>query len=373
MSGFSAPVRVTHVVVAGEIGGAERMLIDLASAPQHTGATHTVALMTPNPALAALFRSAELDVIDFGPVRDHPLAFLARAFGRRAVDWLTSLFRARGTQIVHLHTFGSQVVGTRAALRGGLPVVRTEHSTRVFEHHACWPFARWSLRRCAGAVCVSAAVQAVAADRAPWAVSRLRVIRNGIDLERFSPVAPTGSRDTPVTVALVGRLEPRKGADIALRALAQVPAVRLEIAGDGPLRLVLERLAHELRISDRVRFHGHLADVRPVLARAQAVLCSSRREGLGLALLEAMAMARPVLGFRVGGVPEIVAHDRTGLLTPEPTASALAGLLARALHAPDRLVALGNAARAWVETHASSRAMCEAYARLYAHLVSPGG
>jgi glycosyltransferase involved in cell wall biosynthesis len=362
------PVRVVHVVVAGAIGGAERMLIDLASAPRHSGAIHTVALMTPNPALAALFGSAELDVVDHGPIREHPVAFLARSFGRRAVAWLRSLFRARGTQIVHLHTFASQVVGTRAALRAGLPVVRTEHSTRVFEHPACWPFARWSLQRCAAAACVSSAVHAVAAARAPWARSRLRVIRNGIDLARFS--SPAGAPPAaPLALALVGRLEPRKGVDLALRALAQVTAARLDIVGDGPLRSDLERLAHQLGLSDRVRFHGHVGDVRPLLARAHAVLCSSRREGLGLALLEAMAMARPVLGFAVGGVVEIVAHDQTGLLTQDATPRALAALIERAVRRPEQLVALGRAARAWTETHASSRAMCEAYGRLYAELV----
>jgi len=239
----------------------------------------------------------------------------------------------------------------------------------VFEHPACWPFARWSLQRCTGAVCVSSAVHAVAAARAPWLRSRLRVIRNGIDLARFSAPAAT-PLPAPLSLALVGRLEPRKGVDIALRALARVAAARLDIVGDGPLRAGLERLARELRIADRVRFHGHVDDVRPILSRAHAVLCSSRREGLGLALLEAMAMARPVLGFAVGGVVEIVAHDQTGLLTPDATPRSLAALIERAVRRPEQLVALGRAARAWTETHASSRAMCEAYSRLYAELLS---
>lgn len=111
--------------------------------------------------------------------------------------------------------------------------------------------------------------------------------------------------------------------------------------------------------------------MRPILSRAHGVLCSSRREGLGIALLEAMAMARPVLGFEVGGVVEIVAHDRTGLLTPDATPQGLAALIEQAVRQPGRLVELGSAARAWTEAHASSRAMCEAYGRLYAELLPP--
>ena len=370
-SAAADPVQVMHVVVAGEIGGAERMLIDLARAP-HTRAGHAVALMTPNRALAALLRSAELEVFDHGAIREDPLAFLARAFGRREVAWLTALFGRHRTQIVHLHTFGSQVVGTRAARRAGLPVVRTEHSTRVFEDRACWPFSRWSLERCARSVCVSAAVRAAAETRAPWARPRIQVIRNGVDLARFRPAAPLDTSG-PLALALVGRLEPRKGADIALRALARVSDAQLDIVGDGPSRARLERLADDLGLGRRVRFHGYLDDVRGVLSRVHAVVCSSRSEGLGLALLEAMAMARPVLAFPVGGVVEIVTHERTGFVAHGDDPDALAAVIARAARERLRLVELGLSARAWVEQHASSRTMCEAYGRLYAELAGPAG
>src|SRR5262249_58973660 len=97
------------------------------------------------------------------------------------------------------------------------------------------------------------------------------------------------------------------------------------------------------------------------VARAHAVVCSSRSEGLGLALLEAMAMARPILGFAVGGVAEIVTHDQTGWLTGERTPAALAALVARAHRDPPRPAAMGSAARARVERPASARAAGRAY------------
>ena len=109
--------KVVHVVVAGEVGGAERMLIDLASHPELSGADHVVALMTPNPGLSRLFRSAGLAVHDRGPVRETAAAFLWRSLGPSDTGWLEGVLLAERADLVHLHTFGSQVVGTRAALR----------------------------------------------------------------------------------------------------------------------------------------------------------------------------------------------------------------------------------------------------------------
>ena len=134
------PVRVTHVVVAGDIGGAERLLVDLATRPRETGAEHTVALMTPNRKLADMFEGAGLKVRDRGRVRENPLAYLWRSLGPRDVAWLEDVLRKERTEIAHLHTFGSHVVGARAALRADIPFVRTEHHVSYFIDPSCSPF-----------------------------------------------------------------------------------------------------------------------------------------------------------------------------------------------------------------------------------------
>jgi glycosyltransferase involved in cell wall biosynthesis len=361
-----ARLRIVHVVVAGEIGGAERMLADLAARPDQSGADHVVALMTPNDALAAFFRDAGLDVRDRGRVREDAAAFLWRTLGPRDVAWLAELLAEERAHAVHLHTFGSQVVGARAALRRGIPVVRTEHSTRVYTDASCWPFARWSLRRATAIAAISAHVRDVALSRAPWIAPRLDVIPNGVDTSIFAPPArppPPG----PFRFALVGRLEPRKGIDLALDALALVPDVRLDVVGDGDQRARLEARAAPL--GQRVTFHGRLDDVRPVVGACDAALCSSREEGLGIALLEAMAMAKPVVGFPVGGVPEFVTNGETGLLARAHTAAALAERMRDALAERAGLPALGRAARARVEAGFSIDAMRSAYGALYARAV----
>jgi glycosyltransferase involved in cell wall biosynthesis len=364
-SGTTGP-RVVHVVVGGEIGGAERMLVELAGAA--SGAEHTVALFTPSEALADMLRRAGLRVVDRGRVREGPLPFLWRSMGPSDVAWLAGVLRRERADVAHLHTFASQVLGTRAALRTGARVLRTEHSTRAFDDPTCWPFSRWSLARADASVAVSDHVRAVALGRAPSAAAKVRVVYNGVDTDRFAPTPRDASRGGPFTFVSLGRLEPRKGVDLALEALAMCPGARLEIVGDGGSRPALEVRARSLGLRERVTFHGMLDDVRPVVARADAVIASSRSEGLGVALLEAMAMGVPVVGFAVGGVPESVVDGATGMLAPAGHVAALAGLMRKAAAAPESMRAMGTAARARVVERFSSRAMREGYARVYAEL-----
>lgn len=358
--------RVLHVVVAGEVGGAERMLVDLATRPAETGAEHSIALRTPSDALRQLFGDAGLRVHDRGPRREGPLPFLWSTLGPHDVGWLRSVIEAESARVVHLHTFASQVVGTRAARLAGARVLRTEHSTRVYDDPSCWPFSRWSLARADAAVAISEHVRRVALARAPWAAGKLHVIPNGVDTRRFVPDA--GPKPDAFTFVLVGRLEPRKGVDLAISALATVPDARLEVVGDGAQRATLSTRARALGLTDRVRFHGYVADTRPLLARAHAALCTSRAEGQGIALLEAMATGLAVVGFAVGGVPEIVQDGRTGLLCTAGDVAALAATMRQAAAARERLATMGAAARDRVCQRFSVGAMCAAYAAQFAAL-----
>ena len=128
--------KVVHVVVAGDIGGAERLLVDLALRPEQSGADHCVALMTPNPQLREMISAAGVTIRDRGPVRENPLAYLWRSFGPADVAWLEHVLTDEGASVVHVHTFGSHILGVRAALRRHLPVLRTEHGIHELERVA---------------------------------------------------------------------------------------------------------------------------------------------------------------------------------------------------------------------------------------------
>lgn len=364
-------MKVVHVVVAGDIGGAERMLADLATRPHATGAEHAVATMSPNPRLVRMLRDAGLRVHDRGSVHEGFAPYLWRSLGPTDVAWLTRVLEQERARVVHLHTFGSQVIGTRAATARGTRIVRTEHSTRVYADRSCWPFSRWSLHRADAIVAISAHVHDVALGKAPWARPRIKVVHDGVDLVRFAPRDRSASAapDAPFRFVAVGRLEPRKGLDLALEALAAVPGATLDVVGEGPEMPRLERLARTLTLGARVVFHGYRDDPRDVLAGADAMVCSSREEGLGIALLEAMAMELPVVTFAVGGVPESVKDEVTGWITRENTAAALAARMREASRDRARARSFGRAARDRVAGSFSVERMCAGYGEIYASLV----
>ncbi|MDB4944957.1 MAG: hypothetical protein JWP97_4491 [Labilithrix sp.] len=367
--------RIVHVVVAGEVGGAERMLVDLAGPAARD--QHSVALFTPSPRLRALFTSSGLVVDDRGAVREDAVSYLLRSLGPGDVRWLEDVLVRRRAEIVHVHTFASQVLGTRAAARLGLPLVRTEHSTRVYDDPSCWPFSRWSLRRAAAAVCISEHVARAARARAPWATGALTVVPNGVDTDHFAAAPPRarGPGDALRFVAL-GRLDRRKGLDRALAALVRVPGAELHVVGDGDERAALERLARELGVVSRVHFLGYASDVRASVAASDAALSSARAEGLGIALLEAMAMQRPVIALPTGGVPEIVTDGETGWLarppapgaTEEDLVAVLAQRMQEAVDLPAEVARRGSLAREGVVARFSLDAMRRGYEAVYSRL-----
>lgn len=365
-------LKIVHVVVAGDIGGAERFLVELSLRPALSGADHCVALMTPNPKLRALFRAAGLSIRDRGPVRADPLAYLWRAFGPDDVAWLSGVVIAEAADIVHVHTYASHILGVRAARRCGRPVLRTEHGIQHYLDPTCALFRRWVLRRTDLVVGVSDYVAQFVRQWAPEVAHNVRVVRNGVDTAYFHPVDPPPAG--PFTFALVCRLEPWKQADMVVAAVALVPDIHVKIAGTGSAEGRLQEQALSLGIADRVTFLGYRADPRPVVAASHAAINSSRDEPLGLSVLEALAMQRPVVAFDGGGIPEIVRHGETGWLVRERSVAALAAGLAAASRDPAHAAALGINARAFVEGHATIEEMCRGYGAAYAALVEePGG
>jgi glycosyltransferase involved in cell wall biosynthesis len=171
------------------------------------------------------------------------------------------------------------------------------------------------------------------------------VIPNGVELERFGrPREPVPGR-----ILWLGRLAPPKRPDLALRAVAlarsKVPAAHLHVVGEGVQGGELEALSAELQLGDAVRFLGTRDDVPDLLASAECVLLASDYEGCPLAVLEALAAGVPVVATSVGGIPEILDHDRTGLLVEPGSPGSLAAALIELLSSPGRAAELGFAGR----------------------------
>ncbi|MES2018663.1 MAG: glycosyltransferase family 4 protein [Pseudomonadota bacterium] len=217
----------------------------------------------------------------------------------------------------------------------------------------------WAASRAAAIICVCNALrdEVVKLGIAP---EKVVALRNGVDLHLFQPVARDAVRARlgldRFTLLAVGHLVPVKAQELAVAAMTQLPDVQLLIAGNGPNRGMLERLARELGVAERVTLLGAVpqAQLRDYYGAADALVLPSEREGWANVLLESMACGTPVIASRVWGTPEVVAAPEAGLLMEQRSAAGVADAV-RALRAayPDRAATRRYAERfSWDDTTA---------------------
>jgi L-malate glycosyltransferase len=223
-------------------------------------------------------------------------------------------------------------------------------------------------------------------DNEGIAQSRIEVIHNGIDPADFPPADPDSRARARATLGIgencplvmqVARFHPVKDHETAMRAFAlvteKIPNARLCLIGDGEQRQALEAMSAELAIHDHVLFTGVRADVTDLLPAADLFVLSSLSEGISVTLLEAMAVGLPIVATEVGGNPEVVEHDVTGLLSPRSDFRALAENLTTLLQAPARCKAFGDAGRARLLERFTQERMHRGYINLYAKLLGQSG
>ncbi len=207
--------------------------------------------------------------------------------------------------------------------------------------------------------------------------ARVRVIPNGVDVDRFRPRpsdpalrAGLGLAPVAPTVAIVAALRPEKHHELFLEAAARIrqrlPAARFLIVGDGPRRKPLERLAVERGLGEAACFLGARSDVPELLAASDVVLLTSHMEANPVSILEAMAAGRPVVASRVGSVAETVIEGETGYLVPRGAADALAERTLALLDDASLRERFGQAARESVVARWSVERMVTGYEDLIA-------
>jgi glycosyltransferase involved in cell wall biosynthesis len=269
------------------------------------------------------------------------LGFLGAEF-RSAVR----LRREFKPDIVHAHWwFPNGLVGTWLGRMSNKPLITTLHGSDVRLARAVAfsrPAFRHVLHRSAAVTAVSRWLAAEAQEvvSAPKAI----VAPMPVATDLFGP----GGQRQADQLLFVGRLNKQKGIETLLHALSRVARpVYLDVVGDGEDREALQELARALGVADRVRWHGALPQPRLVefYRSATALIVPSVGEGLGLVAVEAQLCETPVIAFDSGGLPDIVQHDRTGVLVPTIDAAALAAAITSLLDRPDRGAALGAAGR----------------------------
>jgi glycosyltransferase involved in cell wall biosynthesis len=362
-----APLRVALMLETDGPGGAEVMLLHLAEELRHRG--HEVCPVGPDDGCGWLR----------GQLRER--GFETETFSlRRPLDWrclrgLVRTLRARRVDVVHSHEFTMAVYGAAAARRLGLRHVITMHGGRYFA--AQWRrrvAMRWAARRSNELVAVSSATAEHLSDTLGLTRAAVTVIPNGIPFREGSRTAvrhELGVAPDELLLVAVGNLYTVKGHMILLQALAALHRSgealpwRLAIAGRGDEETPLRSFAESEGLADRVHLLGYRQDVPDILAAGDVFVMPSLSEGLPLALEEAMSASLPVIASNVGGIPEVVEHEREALLTPPGDPIALADALCRLMRDAGMRAALGGAARRRALSDFGVRAMGDAYERLY--------
>jgi glycosyltransferase involved in cell wall biosynthesis len=272
-----------------------------------------------------------------------------------AVRELAAWLRREEIDLVHAHMYRAEVVGTRAALAAGTPVVMaTVHSSRVRSAEDVATLAGLTPamdRLIVPSESILAKVRAEGRGGAAFSI-----IPNGVDLSRFAvPAPPCTLRDDyaiPCEDALIGvvaRLEPEKGHTHLIAAMpavmARAPKTWLAIVGEGSLGKSLRAQAAALpaAVRDRIVFTGRRDDISAITGELDIAVLPSLREAQGISILEAMARRKPVVATAVGGIPEVVTDGVCGLLVPPEDSSALADALIRLARSPSLRQRMGDA------------------------------
>jgi len=327
-------VRVAEVMATGTNGGAQEHVYSLVTRLNPECYDVRVISLSHGSSVRRLQR-AGFDVTVIDEMDDS-----------KAVRGLADALAAFKPEVVHNHMYRAEVVGTRAAYLLGEKgcrrpaVISTIHSSRI----RCAED-RQTLRRLTPLmdrlIVVSKAIEQKIREEGRDGTP-VSLIYNGVDLQRYNHQQPccTLHEDYAIPeaspiVGVVARLEAEKGHRTLLEAWPTVQAVHPEawllIVGEGSERDSLEAEAADLGISAHVVFAGRREDVPAVTAALDVAVLPSYREAQGLSVLEAMALSRPVVASRVGGIPEMIEDGVSGLMVPPNDPAALAGAINRLL------------------------------------------
>lgn len=371
---MSRQLKVLHVIGGGEFGGAERHVVTLLRFLDRTIIDARLACLFSAP-LAREAKGAGIITEVFA---------MRGKFDFRQIPGIASYLKREQIDIVHTHGVRANLIGRLAARIAGTPqVVTTIHSVLALDYTQ--RIDRWINQFCERAtrrlterfVAVSRGL-AGELTAAGLPAEKITVIYNGLDLSQFKQGAGDkiraefGLESGQPVIGVVARLHPVKGHEIFLEAVkiisGEFPAARFFVIGCGTHRPVLENLTARLMLQDRVVFTGFRQDVADVMAALDMLVVPSLSEGFGLTAVEAMAMGKPVLATRVGGLPEIINDGENGFLVPPGDPGALAERLLFLLMQPKEAARLARAGRNTVEEKFSAELMAAKTAQLYQEL-----
>lgn len=355
------PIHVLHLLPDLEVGGGQKYVLDISRWGNHAAVRSTVGYLSDSGPMESTLRAANISTTSLGyrGVSTFPITL-----------WrLLRLIRAKEVDVLHVHSSLDKQLGQLAAYVAQIPLVSHLHMPRDYskDYATIGTRLRARVRRGLGAmtvnryVAISKAVYGAHRDHIPDAERRLTLVYNGIPVDEYTKNASHASRRRlrahlgigahDQMILNVGRLHGQKDQTELIDAMAvlqdSIPNVKLVIAGEGRERSRLECRVSSLGLTTSVRLIGNRDDVPDLLAAADVFALSSRGEGFGLVVAEAMAAAKPVVAYDLPVLRELIIPGVTGHLVSPRDHRMLASALANVLAEPESARELGlNAQRA---------------------------
>lgn len=362
-------IKVVHLVEDLKIGGLERIISLLVTGIDTNKFHAKVWCITRGGGIYDELISKGIDAEILGMDSRGKPRFLAKLCGK---------LRKENIEIIHTHGITATNLGRIAAIFARTPVVIThEHSS-----YCKYSFKQIIIRRFLSLftdkiICCSQAAADFVIKAEKINSNKISVIYNGVDIEELQrhDIGAKFQKDRSL-VGCVASLFPHKGHRYFLEAAKYVidnyhDKVRFILAGRGVLRKELEEYAKKLGISEEVIFEGERANIYDLLPTFDlVVLPSSEREGLGLSIIEAMALGKSVIGTAIGGIPEVIRDGENGLLVPPKDSLAMGKAIVAILENKEKARAMGQIGRTIVKEKFSSRVMLEKVENLYQDLLS---
>ncbi len=377
-------MRVLHLISSCGLFGAENVVLTLARNFNANANTQffSQAQERIDSIVGAIsdIRDPHIEIIEQAKQKNLPTLILESSgrFDWKPIFQLKKYLLENHIDLLHTHNYKSDILGAIAARLVGIPIVATAHGYTDINHTVTSyeKLDRFVLRHFFYKI-------AVVTDKmlSDFPDSLRHIIPNGLDVDRFSgPIeerlatrrrqrAQWGIKEDDTVVATIGRLSKEKNQVMFLRAASTLktrhPKLRFVIGGAGPEEGHLRQLTSDLDLTDRVIFTGLIKDVAPVYQGVDIFALTSLTEGVPITILEAMAAQVPVIATGVGGIPEMIIDNQTGLLCDSEDVTGFVAKVEVLLNQPHLQRAISRAAYDYVKNHFSTAVMLEKYSELY--------